>query len=254
MAILKREAVNLNYDVTGGSGPWVSLINGYTRPGSDFRMLAKHIANAGFRVLTFDNRGAGKTEYFSPFTLEDMASDVRELWLALGVKRSHVLGISMGGIIAQILAEADPLDSLTLISSTASKEFLAVDRGWPDNLEGIENKLIKYFDLEFYKRNKLLVTMMAKNIRKEISNQNFLERAQAQSQAILSYRWDVQCPDHLPILVIHGENDRIIPLQAAYDLQNRYPNVSLQTLSNCGHLLLAENLKGIIHYLLDFWS
>ena len=254
MAVLKRKAVNLNYEVTGESGPWVSLINGYTRPGSDFRMLARHIANAGFQVLTFDNRGAGRTEFFGPFSLEDMADDVCQLWHTLGIEKSHVLGISMGGVIAQILSQMAETESLTLVSSTASKEFLAANRGWPSSIHEIEKKLTNYFDPEFCERNKLLVAMMAKNIHKEISDQDFLKRAKAQSEAIETYPWDARCPPHLPMLLIHGESDQIIPLQAAYDLQRRYPQASLVTLDGCGHLLLAENIKGLTHHVLKFWS
>ena len=190
MAVLKRKAVNLNYEVVGDSGPWVSLINGYTRPGTDFRMLAKHLANAGFQVLYFDNRGAGKTEAFGTFSLADMAEDVCELWRELGIENSHVLGISMGGIIAQVLSQMASIRSLVLVSSTASQQYLSADRGWPESLEGIEEKLSSYFDEGFYERNKLLVSMMAKNILEEISGQEFLSRAQAQSHAIRSYQWD----------------------------------------------------------------
>ena len=255
MAVLKRKAVNLNYEVTGEDGPWVSLINGYTRPGTDFRMMARNIANSGFRVLTFDNRGAGKTEAMSAFSLEDMASDVSELWQELEIHESHVLGISMGGIIAQILSQRSPvMKSLTLISSTASPEYLTADRAWPEHVDEIESKLSKYFDEEFYKGNKLLVNMMAKNIHKEISGQDFLSRAEAQSQAMRGYQWDAQCPVGLPILVIHGESDRIVSLQAAYDIKKRYPQASLVTFTGCGHLLLAENLKGILKHTLSFWS
>ena len=55
MAVLKRSGVDLYYELSGEAGPLVTLINGYTRPGSDFRMLAKKLVDAGFRVLAFDN-------------------------------------------------------------------------------------------------------------------------------------------------------------------------------------------------------
>lgn len=254
MAVLKRKDVNLHYEVIGETGAWATLINGYTRPGSDFRMFAKKLVNAGFRALIFDNRGAGQTDFSKSFTLEDMADDVMALWYELGITESHVLGISMGGVIAQILAQAEQTQSLTLISSTASSAFLTDDRGWPASMIEIEKKLKNYFDLDFSRRNKVLIEMMAKNIHKQVSGQNFVEKAKAQSQALSSYQWNAECPEMLPLLIIHGENDNIIPVQAAHEMKSRYPHAALVTFKECGHLLLAENLSGILEKVSGFWA
>ena len=135
------------------------------------RCLQKLIAS-GFRVLVADNRGAGETETSFPFTLEDIADDIHDIWEELNIDKSHVLGISMGGMISQILASEyqSKVKSLILISSSANDSFLTdiASSDWGDKQESIENKLSNYFAKDFYRNNKLLVASMAKVMLKKL--------------------------------------------------------------------------------------
>ena len=59
---------------------------------------------AGFKVITLDNRAVGRSSVTSPFTLDDMCADVVAIWEHLEITSSALLGISMGGAVAQLLA------------------------------------------------------------------------------------------------------------------------------------------------------
>ncbi|KAI1621379.1 Alpha/Beta hydrolase protein [Exophiala viscosa] len=105
-------ALQINYTVhnpsssLGHSKPWIILINGLADPQTTWVTQISTFTEAGYTVLTYDNRGIGlSSRPSSPnelWTADDMASDLRSLVLALKVPTPyHILGISMGGMIAQ---------------------------------------------------------------------------------------------------------------------------------------------------------
>ncbi|MGH7754213.1 MAG: alpha/beta fold hydrolase, partial [Gemmatimonadales bacterium] len=112
----------LTYYEEAGSGDPLILIMGFTGDLQGWALqvpaLAKH-----YRVITIDNRGAGRTSAPDrPYTIAGMAEDVAAVMDRLGVAKAHVLGYSMGGYIAQSLALAHPgkVDKLILLSTGPS--------------------------------------------------------------------------------------------------------------------------------------
>ncbi len=101
-----------------GSGDTVLLIQGVGVPSCGWGPQGKALEAAGYRVIAFDNRGIGKSTITSRLlTIEDMAEDARRVLDANGIDRAHVVGHSMGGIIAQALALDAPerIASLSLL-------------------------------------------------------------------------------------------------------------------------------------------
>ncbi|MEV1122152.1 alpha/beta hydrolase [Actinosynnema sp. NPDC049800] len=80
--------------------------------------FCRQLAERGFRVVRFDNRDAGRSTHLprADYTLDDMAADAIGLLDALGVRRAHVVGASMGGMIAQVMAVRHPSRVLSLAS------------------------------------------------------------------------------------------------------------------------------------------
>lgn len=258
MTYLDKCKAKIYYEVVGGEGPWITLINGYTRSCSDFNMLAKKLQSENFRVLIFDNRGAGKTSTTESFTINEMAGDVLDLWSHLKIQHSHVLGISMGGVIAQEVVELqeNKVLSVVLISTAADTRYLPKDDGWPDKLDKIEEKLTKYFSSQFIEKNQLLLKAMAKNIHKSIVEGEYTLRAQMQKEALLSHQIKIEMmkKNSLPVLIIHGDKDQLIPIKAAEEMSTIFSQASLCVFEGCGHLLLAEDFKKLKKELLMFWS
>ncbi len=107
--------ITVNYEIYGEGQPLI-LINGLADDLSSWAFQVQEFAKH-YQTIVFDNRGIGGTDKpVGPYTTAQMAADARGLLDALGIQRAHVLGVSMGGMIAQefALAFPDRVDKLLL--------------------------------------------------------------------------------------------------------------------------------------------
>src|ERR1700751_6100290 len=108
MALVRLAEGELDVE-RGGSGPPLLLIMGMSGTALHWGEPFLEQLRADFDVIAFDNRGVGaSTRLDGPITIAGMAADARRLLEALEIDSAHVLGISMGGMIAQELALAAP--------------------------------------------------------------------------------------------------------------------------------------------------
>lgn len=118
MAITNANGVKTYYE-TYGDGPPLALISGLGYDHWQWHKMAPLLAR-DFRVIVYDNRGAGQSEKpAGPYTAHMLADDLADLLYKLGVKKAHVMGHSMGGFVAQAFALDYPemLDKLVLAST-----------------------------------------------------------------------------------------------------------------------------------------
>jgi pimeloyl-ACP methyl ester carboxylesterase len=118
---VRLQDVDLQYEIAG-NGPPVVCIQGVGVPKAGWRPQVEDLATR-FQVITFDNRGIGRSSRGrSPLTIEAMAADVVGLMDAEGIDRFHVMGHSMGGLIAQHvgLTARDRVKSLSLLCTFAN--------------------------------------------------------------------------------------------------------------------------------------
>ena len=123
--------VSLCYDTFGDPGrPPLLLIQGLGAHMLGWHAgLCKQLADAGFHVLRFDNRDVGLSQKFPQggYTLADMANDTAGLLTALDIPAAHIVGQSLGGMIAQQLALDHPTRVLTLalVYTAPNPDFIA---------------------------------------------------------------------------------------------------------------------------------
>ena len=120
MPTININGVDIYYELHGQGDPLV-LIAGYTCDHTFWNAMLDELAGK-FRVLIFDNRGIGQTkDNGASFTLEMMAEDIVALIQQLGFLNPHILGQSMGGAIAQMIAKkySDKINKLIILNSAA---------------------------------------------------------------------------------------------------------------------------------------
>lgn len=259
MPILETIGAKIHYETQGNGGHWVTLINGHTRSSTDFRMMSRILVESGlFTVLLLDNRGAGRSEAAGPFSMQDMCNDVHQLWDYLGIAKSSVLGISMGGFIAQGLAITlpDRINKLILVSTSSEEGFIRPTGGaWAAEGHLLEDKMRAYFAPGFVERNPLLFSTMLSQIRQAIESGKFKKNSDLQRQAMHGASWterleEIKCPT----LIVHGEMDQVVDLSGAELLAAKISKSRKTLIPNAGHLLLAEAPKELYRVALEFLS
>lgn len=137
--------IELCYEIFGEGYP-IILIHGFGARKEGFKCQIPALSKQ-FKVITFDNRGAGKSErVIEPYTMETLANDIRCLLDFLEIKKAQILGTSMGGLIAQqfVLQYSEYVNKLVLVNTIS---------GAPDNV-GLEIlKKNRLEQLELIKKN-----------------------------------------------------------------------------------------------------
>jgi pimeloyl-ACP methyl ester carboxylesterase len=203
---------------------------------------------AHHRVITFDNRGVGASGGSTPDTIEAMAHDAVAFIRALGLEKVVLLGFSMGGMIAQLIAADEPqLVRKVILAGTGpagGEGITKVTRvAHLDTLRGLitfqDPKQFLFFTRtpagrragkEFLARLKERTT--------DRDNRIAVRAYLAQLKAI--HRWGQQPPADLsvirqPVLVVNGETDRMVPTSNSLDLAQRLPNADLIIYPDAGH-------------------
>ncbi len=257
MPFFDRKNAHIYYETSGETGPFVTLVNGHTRSSRDFRLLSKTLVEAGYQCLCFDHRGCGLTTEQGDFSVDDMVDDILGLWELLKIEESYVLGISMGGMLSQIIAAKFPqkVRGLILVSTAAAENQLNnLDAGpWGTDLKKIETRLFDYVTPEFQERNKLLLQAMAKQIQNSVEKERFDERAKAQRSALKKLdNTSILGNIKTKTLILHGQDDKIIPIKSAFALSAAIKDSQLVTKQGIGHLLLAECSKDLTAHVKDF--
>lgn len=115
MPYLKTRVLELYYEISGQGEPIV-FIGGLTSTVLSWKYQQKELQKY-HQVVLFDNRGSGRTRILKPqqLSMQLFANDVYDLLKGLGIKKAHILGASMGGMIAQIFAHSYPECCISLI-------------------------------------------------------------------------------------------------------------------------------------------
>jgi 3-oxoadipate enol-lactonase len=123
MPTIQANGIEIDYLIEGDGPETVVMVNGLADEKESWGYQTPDFVAAGYRVLTFDNRGVGKTSMPpGPYDTRLLAADTKGLVDALDIRDLHMVGTSMGGMIAQeyAIAYGDDLKSLTLSSTYAA--------------------------------------------------------------------------------------------------------------------------------------
>jgi pimeloyl-ACP methyl ester carboxylesterase len=217
------------------------------------------------RVITFDNRGVGASTGSTPKTIQAMARDAVTFIRALGLDKVDLLGFSMGGMIAQLIAADEPqLVRRMIIAGTG-----------PAGGEGIKNVTrLSHLDtvrglLTLQDPKQFLFFTRTPNGRR--AGKEFLarlkERTDSRDKAIslrsygaqlkAIHRWGLEQPSDLsvirqPVLVANGESDRMVPTKNSTDLARRLPDSELVIYPDAGHGGIFQFHRQFVEKALEF--
>lgn len=243
--------------------------------------LCEALAAAGFYVVRFDNRDIGLSEkikgardpkFFTnilrswlglkvhaPYRLADMAKDTVGLMDALGIKHAHIVGLSMGGMIAQTLAldHAERCLSLTSIMSSSNNPRL------PSASFKVQKRLVRR---PKSRERMALIDHGAETWMVLASPHAIASEAERRALATLSVDRSIYPRGYIhqllailasgsrhkrlsgitvPTLVIHGEDDPLVPVAAGYEQAKLIPGARLEVLKHMGHDLPTPLLPHI---------
>lgn len=242
----------LHFEEQGEGDPLV-LIMGIGYDSSIWKLhqagaLARH-----FRVVTFDNRDAGRSSRASgPYTIADMADDVAGLLDTIGIGRTHLLGLSMGSMIAQefALRHPDRLDRLVLCGSGAAPARSAFDPigiwSWVKTRDATGEAFAAQQFVWLFSPGFLRDEMAVRQtIAMLASNPHPVDAAAYSRQAQAYVRHDAL--DRLPgitapTLVITGEQDLLTPPWISEEVASAIPGARLEIIRGAGasHLVMLE--------------
>ena len=216
-----------------------------------------------FQVITFDNRGTGKSDKPNAvYTIRMMADDAAGLLRYLGIQRANVFGVSMGGMIAQELALHHPkqVDRLVLgcttcggpqagIAPVAVLEKLLTPPDTPRE-EAIRRQWPVMFSPRFVQDNPTFLDQMTA---RSLAYPTPLYSSVRQMMAIQSFNTYGRLGQIIaPTLVVTGEEDIIVPPANSHLLVNRIPGAILEMLPDVGHGFFWEQPQAIVELLSDF--
>ncbi|OOC61510.1 alpha/beta fold hydrolase [Paenibacillus ihbetae] len=218
--------------------------------------FCRRLADTGRFVIRYDNRDVGRSTTYEPgqpgYTFEDMADDAVRVLDAYKIQQAHIVGLSMGGMLTQMIALRHPERVLTIT-------LLSTSNFAPD-LPPMEERIMDFFSnvgaidwnneqsvVEFaIDRSRILVGSKHPFDEKKVYHlaQEEIKRSKniasihnhgmlTGGESYLSRTGEI----NVPALVIHGTEDPIIPYEHGKNLANEIPGAVLLTLEGTGHEL-----------------
>jgi 3-oxoadipate enol-lactonase len=241
--------VKLYWESTG-TGPPVLLIAGQAMTLDAWWRTVPKLARS-FRVLTFDHRDIGRSSHWPwPYTVHQMAEDAIAVLDAAGVERAHVYGVSLGGMVAQELAlrYPDRVEALVLGATTSGGPGVTLAAPQPLTFfvrvgamapEEAEWAAVPYNYSVRTRRHH--GERIAQDIAKRVENQTDTLAYLHQVGAAASHNTTGRLGQiQVPTLVVHGEEDVIMPLRNGEQLAKAIPHAELKTWPNAGHLYITD--------------
>ena len=216
-----------------------------------------------FRCLALDNRDAGQSSYASePYSVGDLAEDVACLLQGLDLPAAHVVGLSLGGMIAQELALRHPeqVRSLFLVGTLAKADdwfnamldaFSLIRRQVADSsafFGAVLPWLVSHRFFDVPDRVEWLRALLQQNPHPQRIDGFFRQFAAIRQHDTLERLPAIRCP----VLVAVGEDDQIAPPRYSRQLAERLPHARLELLPGVGHAPPIEGPRPFNQLLGDF--
>jgi len=262
MPKLNVNGVNLYYELHGSGHPLV-LIAGFTCDTTFWTPILTQLQKQ-FKILIFDNRGVGQSDCpDTSFSIETMAQDTLELVERLNLKKPHILGHSMGGCIAQMLAHhhADRFDRFAICNSLikfnpVSRQFATFrlhlrEEGISPHLL-IEEGLPWVFSADFLQDSRNVQIAIEKGLKNP--HPQSLVGYKRQLEALVTFDSNPWFHEiKAPTLIINGMEDILCPHDSE-KLAKEIRGAKLINFPCMGHVPLIEEPEEFCNFIIHFLS
>ncbi len=256
---ITANGINMHYTLNGpASAPVVTLSHSLATNLSMWEPQVSALA-ARYRLLRYDTRGHGGTDApGGPYSLDQLAEDAAALFRALGIERAHFVGLSMGGMIGQVLAlkHRERLRSL-ILCDTSSRIPPEAWPMWEERIRTTEQQgmephveptIGRWFTPPFAARNPEIVESVRAMIRRT-KPQGYIGCCHAIKALDLTDRLSAIA---VPTLIVVGEDDPGTPVAASRAIHERIKGSALVILNSASHLSNLEQSEAFNRALLDF--
>ena len=255
----KTNGIETNYEIHGRQdAPWLTFSHSLA---CSLRMWDGQVAEFKdrFRILVYDTRGHGGSEApKGPYTLDMLAEDLRQLLAELKINRTHYVGLSMGGMIGQVVALTDPgVFDRVVLADTGHTQTPETRKQWEERIQTattqgmqplVEPTLARWFTEPFRKSNPEVVKKIADLIQgtpvpgyvgccQAISNLNTTARLKGIKH---------------PVLAIAGEQDAAAP--GTRYIGENVPGAKLVMIPQAAHIANIEQPGAFNRALREFLS
>ena len=264
MATVYSNGIEIYYQITG-NGPPLTLIMGLGCSARQWQWMLP-VLSSSFQVITFDNRGVGRTSKPDmEYTTDLFAEDACALLNTLGIEKTHMFGVSVGGMIAQKFALKFPAMVDRLVLGCTMPNFYHLPPKEEDSERLQESQVLpleKSLDV-------MMGLFLTEHFRKEHPDQAaklkeimIIEREEQGQDAFLRQLAAALKHDTLdqvknitaPTLVITGDSDPMAPVQNARFLAEKIPNSTLVEIPEMRHAFWVESFKESSDIIIKFLS
>ena len=203
---------------------------------------------ARHRVITFDNRGIGVSRGKTPHSVAEMARDAVAFIRALGFDQVDLLGFSLGGFVAQVIAQAEPqLVRKMILAGTGPAGGEGIDKVTSITIGDMARAALTLKDPKYYlfftktPNGRSAARQFLKRLKERSDNRDkSISPVAFRAQLKAIHAWGRQEPSDLsgiqqPVFVANGDQDRMVPSSNSADLAQRLPNAQLTLYSDAGH-------------------
>ncbi len=258
MPYIYRNSTRLYWNELG-SGPPILLIMGLSFTHEMWARVLPGLTSR-YRAIFFDNRGMGRSDVPpGPYSIRQMADDAVAVLDGAGVSAAHIVGASMGGMIAQELAlrQPDRVLSLTLGCTSYSGLFAR----WP-HFRFLPRQ-VPWSRSERLERERALRGLLyADTTPEERIEEDLRLRCQCNwsyrgffNQFLGIVRWTsyYRLPRlRVPTLVMHGDQDHLVPMENGRTVASRIPGARFELIRNAGHILTTDQPEACIEAMVTF--
>ncbi|NTV02856.1 MAG: alpha/beta fold hydrolase [Chlorobiaceae bacterium] len=263
MPLLKTNGIDIAYDILGSGEPLL-LIGGFGMTREFWGTLPAALAER-FRVIVYDNRGSGESTLpAEPFSIADMAEDAAGIMDFLDIDSAHVFGVSMGGMIAQMLCARHPDRVRKAILGCTSHGGRHAIPAPPLTVKAFEAVANPGLTVEASARMLVPILFSDRFVESEkervesyirVSVEHALTRQCAifQMEALMGFDAEGLLEQiRVPVLVVTGSEDRLIPPENSRLLAGKIPNARLEVISDAGHNFFFETPETVRSLIEEF--